>query len=80
MGEDLCDLYHGVSCETPPVTSIMALIQIQIDLLHALTLHFLAFLGFTLYLASTRARTRCGQDAESNLVNPHSFRNLSAYS
>ena len=27
-----------------------------------------------------RARTRCGQDAESNFVNPHSFRNLSAYS
>ena len=25
-------------------------------------------------------RTRCGQDAESNFVNPHSFRNLSAYS
>ena len=29
---------------------------------------------------STRARTRCGQDAESTFVNPHSFRNLSAYS
>ena len=34
----------------------------------------------TLDCTSTRARTRCGQDAESNFVNPHSFRNLSAYS
>ena len=38
-------------------------------------LHF-----YTLNRTSTRARTRCGQDAESNFVNPHSFRNLSAYS
>ena len=34
--------------------------------------------AFFLNRTSTRARTRCGQDAESNFVNPQPVRNLSA--
>ena len=44
----------------------------------ATTYHPEKTLLFVLYLAS--AIIGRGQDAESNLVNPHSFRNLSAYS